>query len=74
MTIPFKDEYTGINKTTVIIAEEKVMCGCSLSKAVGIAVCTFGLGVMVAFFLPESVLVVLEAVVIITAGVIFLKA
>ncbi|MBQ9921523.1 MAG: hypothetical protein IJO52_05005 [Clostridia bacterium] len=47
---------------------------CNISKAVGICVCTFGLGVMVAFFLPESVLVVLEAIVIITAGLIFLKA
>ncbi len=71
MTILPRYEYA-VSKTTVIIAEEKLMC--SLSKAIGIAVCTFGLGVMVAFFLPESVLVVLEAVVIITAGVIFLKA
>ncbi|MBQ9940941.1 MAG: hypothetical protein IJO74_05335 [Clostridia bacterium] len=47
---------------------------CNISKAVGISVCTFGMGVMVAFFLPETVLVVLEAVVIITSGVIFLKA
>lgn len=47
---------------------------CTLSKAIGISVCTFGLGVMTAFFLPEAVLVVLEAIVIITAGLIFLKA
>ncbi len=47
---------------------------CTFSKAIGISVCTFGLGVMTAFFLPEAVLVVLEATVIITAGLIFLKA
>lgn len=47
---------------------------CTLSKAIGISVCTFGVGIMTAFFLPEAVLVVLEAVVIITAGLIFLKA
>ena len=47
---------------------------CSLSKAIGISVCTFGAGIMTAFFLPEAVLVVIEAGVIITAGLIFIKA
>lgn len=39
----------------------------------GVTVSAFGLGILVAFFLPECVLVVLEAVVIILAGCFFMK-
>ena len=46
---------------------------CSLAKCIGITVSAFGLGLLVAFFLPNSVLVVLEALVIIVAGVFFMK-
>lgn len=37
----------------------------------GITVCALGVGILLAFFLPESILVVLEALVIITAGILF---
>lgn len=40
----------------------------------GIAVSALGVGVLLAFFLPESVLVVIEAVVIVTAGCLFMKS
>lgn len=43
------------------------------SKSVAVCVTAFGLGILMAFFLPESVLIVLEAGVIITAGVLFSK-
>ncbi|MBR3837774.1 MAG: hypothetical protein IKJ74_06475 [Clostridia bacterium] len=41
---------------------------------VGIGVTAFGCGILVAFFLPETVLIVLEAGVIITAGILFSKS
>lgn len=44
-----------------------------LSQTVGIAVSAFGLGVLLAFFLPDPVLIVIEAAVIVTAGILFLK-
>ncbi len=44
-----------------------------LSKTVGIAVSTFGLGILLAFFLPDPVLIVMEAAVIVTAGILFIK-
>ncbi|MBQ5801333.1 MAG: hypothetical protein IIW20_05540 [Clostridia bacterium] len=42
-------------------------------KNTGITVSAFGLGILVAFFLPECVLVVIEACVIILAGFFFMK-
>ena len=39
----------------------------------GITVSAFGLGILVAFFLPECVLVVMEAIVIILAGCFFMR-
>ncbi len=45
----------------------------SLAKCIGITVSAFGLGLLVALFLPYSVLVVLEALVIIIAGAFFMK-
>ena len=45
----------------------------TFSKTIGIGVMAFGCGVLVAFFLPESVLIVLEAGVIVTAGILFSK-
>lgn len=44
----------------------------SLARCMGICVAAFGLGLLMAFFLPKSALIVLEAVVIIIAGVFFL--
>lgn len=40
----------------------------------GLTVSALGLGILLAFFLPETVLVVLEALVIVTAGCLFLCA
>ena len=45
----------------------------TITKTVGIGVMAFGCGILTAFFLPESVLIVLEAGVIVTAGIIFSK-
>ena len=45
----------------------------TISKCVGIGVMAFGCGILVAFFLPESVLIVLEAGVIVTSGILFSK-
>lgn len=58
-----------INEKTVF--KERPMK--DLEKTVGIAVSTFGLGILLAFFLPDGVLAVMEAVVIATAGFIFIK-
>lgn len=44
------------------------------SKMIGIMISAFGLGILLAFFLPECVLVILEALVIILAGCFFLRA
>lgn len=44
---------------------------CSLCKIVGISVLAFGIGVLISFFLPETILVVLESLVIIAAGILF---
>ena len=37
-------------------------------KTVGLAILCFGVGILCSFFLPEAVLVVLEALVIISVG------
>ncbi len=42
-------------------------------QTVGVGVLAFGCGILVAFFVPETVLVVLEAGVIVTAGILFSK-
>lgn len=52
---------------------ERVKGMVSISKTVGVGVMAFGCGILVAFFLPESVLIVLEAGVIVTSGIIFSK-
>lgn len=43
----------------------------SISSVIGIAILAFGVGILMSFFLPESVLVVIEALVIIAVGVLF---
>ena len=45
----------------------------SKAKAVGIGVTAFGGGILAACFLPETVLIVLEAGVIVSAGILFSK-
>jgi len=42
-------------------------------KTIGIGVIAFGVGILVAHFLPETILIVLEAGVIVTAGILFSK-
>ena len=42
-------------------------------RFMGITVVAFGFGVLTAFFLPDPVLVVLLASVIVTAGILFIK-
>ena len=42
-------------------------------KWLGIAVLAFGVGVLLAFFMPISVMIVLEAAVIIVIGLLFLR-
>ena len=41
------------------------------AKCIGISVVAFGFGLLLAFFLPKSILIVLEAIVIIVAGAAF---
>ncbi len=43
----------------------------SLGKIVGISIFTFGLGILVSFFLPDKVLVVIEALLIVAIGLLF---
>ena len=43
----------------------------SLSKILGISVLTFGIGILVSFFLPDKVLVVIEALLIVAIGLLF---
>ena len=51
--------------------EEKVMKSFLVCRAVGVAVLAFGVGILVSFFLPEQVLVVIEALTIIALGCIY---
>ena len=44
----------------------KQMC-----KVLGTAILAFGLGVLISFFIPEQVLVVIEAVIIIAVGCLY---
>ena len=39
----------------------------------GITVAAFGMGILIAFFLPDPVLIVLQALVIVTAGFLCIK-
>ncbi len=42
-----------------------------LGKFVGIGILAFGAGVLISFFLPDTVLAVIEAILIVTIGVLF---
>jgi uncharacterized membrane protein YccC len=50
--------------------EEKVMKSQQVCRVLGTAILAFGVGVLVSFFLPEQVLVVIEAITIIGVGLI----
>ena len=42
-------------------------------KIAGLAITCFGLGILMSFFLPLPVLIIIEAIVIIAAGFLFLN-
>ena len=45
------------------------MCHRNLFKILSIAVLSFGLGIILSFFIPEGVLVIIEALLIMAVGV-----
>jgi len=45
-----------------------------LCKVIGIAVFSFGVGILASFFLPDAVLVVIEALVIVSVGILYFSA
>ncbi|MCL2096733.1 MAG: hypothetical protein FWH10_07505 [Oscillospiraceae bacterium] len=44
-----------------------------LNRLAGVAITCFGLGILLTFFLPISVLIILEAIIIVAAGCIFIR-
>ncbi len=44
---------------------------CSITKILGMAMLSFGVGILVSFFLPDPILVVIESVMIIGAGFLY---
>ncbi len=40
-------------------------------QVIGLAILSFGIGILASFFLPEAVLVVIEALVIISVGLLY---
>lgn len=44
------------------------MCRKNLLKVLSIAVLSFGLGILLSFFIPEGVLVIVEALMIMAVG------
>ncbi|MBQ2718499.1 MAG: hypothetical protein IJF73_00340 [Clostridia bacterium] len=45
------------------------MCQRNLFKILSLAILAFGLGIVLSFFIPEGVLVIIEAVLIMAVGV-----
>ena len=45
------------------------MCNRNFFKLLSIAVLSFGLGILLSFFIPEGVLVIVEALLIMAVGV-----
>lgn len=45
------------------------MCNRNLLKLLSVAVLSFGLGILLSFFVPEGVLVIVEALLIMAVGV-----
>ena len=44
----------------------------AIGKLIGVAVFAFGLGILISFFLPDSFLVVIETMLIVAIGLLFL--
>lgn len=42
-----------------------------LCKVIGVAVFSFGVGILASFFLPDALLVVIEALIIISIGILY---
>ena len=49
----------------------QIMKATALSKLIGISILAFGSGILISFFLPESVLAVIEAILIVAIGILF---
>ncbi len=45
------------------------MCQRNLFKVVSVGILSFGLGILLSFFIPEGVLVIIEALLIMVVGV-----
>ena len=43
----------------------------SLCRTLGVSLLSFGIGILLSFFVPEPVLVVIEAIVIIAVGLLY---
>ncbi len=43
----------------------------SVSKLIGLSILAFGAGILLSFFLPDSVLAIIEAILIVAIGVLF---
>lgn len=43
----------------------------SLSRVIGLCILAFGAGILLSFFLPENVLAVIEAILIVAIGILF---
>lgn len=43
----------------------------SIGKVIGMSILAFGAGILLSFFLPDSVLAVIEAILIVAIGVLF---
>lgn len=48
------------------------MCKCKIKKIVGLCSLTFGLGILMSYFLPGFLLAFLESVALVVAGIILL--
>lgn len=44
----------------------------ALGKLIGVAVFAFGLGILISFFLPDRVLIIIETVILVALGLLFL--
>ena len=44
----------------------------ALAKLIGVAVFAFGLGILISFFLPDRVLIIIETVILVALGLLFL--
>jgi hypothetical protein len=48
-----------------------IMKAMAIGKLIGVSILSFGLGVLISFFLPDTFLAVIEALVIVAIGLLF---